>query len=288
MRLSESRHLGSNPSPAACMLNKDEINVAANAAAEIVKATPIYQDAVQPVAQEIGKALKTLGGAINVALMPIASMVYGFDLIKENLKKRLEKRLSSTPPENIVVPKLQVIGPLLEKYKYIYDNEDLSQMFINLLANAMDKEQIQKAHPSFVNVISELSPDEARLIETIAKENALPKLDIKKQSTLPENKDKGYIYIFVNFTLLGEKAKLQYPDLTPSYLSNLERLNIISCPIDKGESYTNREYYKILEEHQFINTLRQEAIKNGDEIKTIQGVIEITDFGKLFIDAVQN
>ncbi len=268
------------------MPNKDEIDAVAKAAAEIVKATPVYQDTVQPVAQEVGKALKTLGGVINVALAPLAAMVYGYDVIKEQLKKRLEARLSNTLPENIVTPKLQVVGPLLEKYKYVYDNEELSQMFINLLANAMNKDQVEKAHPSFVNVISELSPDEAKLIGVIATENILPKLDIRMRSTLPENKDKGYIYTNVNFTLLGEKAGLQYPNLTSSYLSNLERLNIVSCPIGDGESYTHKEYYKPLEEHRFISNFRQEAKNNADEVETVQGIIQVTDFGKLFINAV--
>jgi len=268
------------------MPNKDEIDAAAKAAAEIVKATPVYQDTVQPVAQEIGKALKTLGGAINVALSPIAAMIYGYESIKEKLKMRLEKRLANTPPENIVVPKLQVVGPLLEKYKYVHDSDDLSQMFINLLANAMDKEKVQKAHPSFVNVISGLSPDEARLIRIIAKETVLPKLDIWVKSTKKDHT--GHVHFMTNFTLLGEKAALAYPDLTPSYLSNLERLNIISCPIGSfQESYTCKNYYKPLEDDKFISDLREQVKeKEGVEIETVQGIIRITEFGQMFIDAV--
>ncbi|MBI2096633.1 MAG: DUF4393 domain-containing protein [Candidatus Sungbacteria bacterium] len=268
------------------MPNKDEIDAVAKAAAEIVKATPVYQDAVQPVAQEIGRALKTLGGAINVALSPIAAMVYGYESIRENLKMRLEKRLAKTPPENIVVPKLQVVGPLLEKYKYVHDNDDLSQMFINLLANAMDKEKVQKAHPSFVNVISELSPDEARLVKLIAKETVLPKLDIQVKSKTGD--DTGHVYFMTNFTLLGEKAALAYPDLTPSYLSNLERLSIISCPVGSfQESYIHKDIYKPLEDHKLINKIR-ESVKGreGVEIKTVQGIIRITEFGQMFMDAV--
>jgi len=265
------------------MINKDEVDAVAKAAAEILKATPVYQDAVQPVAQEVGKALKTLGGAINVALSPIAAMVYGFDLIKEDLRKRLEKRLAKTPPENIVIPKLQVVGPLLEKYKYIYDSKDLSQMFVNLLANAMDKDQIQKAHPSFVNVISELSPDEARLIKTISRLEALPKLDIRVKG----KEGDGFTYFATNFTLLGEKAELTYPDLTQSYLSNLERLSIISCPIGSfQETYTNKEHYKLLEDHRIIKALKEVKEKDGGSIEIVRGIIRVTEFGKMFMDAV--
>lgn len=273
------------------MLNKDEIEGIAKATAEIVKAVPVYQDTVQPVAQEVGKSLKTLGGVINIALAPLSAMVYGFDLIKQKLGEELEKRLSSTLPENVVAPQLQVVGPLLEKYKYVHENEDLSQMFVNLLANAMDKNQIQKAHPSFVNIISELSPDEAKLIKIIDIETSLPKLDIKLKYKTEDGKDDGFIYTYINFTLLGEKAKLGYPELTPSYISNLERLNIISSPVGHlTESYTDGELYKPLEEHVSIKNLQENLKKTNknQEIELVQGIIKKTDFGRLFMAAVLN
>lgn len=271
------------------MPNKDEIDAVAKAATELIKATPVYQDAIQPVAQEMGQALKTLGGVINVALAPLAAVIYGYETISANLKIRLEARLANTLPENIVTPKLQVVGPLLERYKYVYDNGDLSEMFINLLANAMDKNQLQKAHPSFVNLISEISPDEAKLIKTIATEHILPKLDLKiKFPSDPEieGDKEGYQYAHVNFTLLGEKAKLQYVDLTPSYLSNLERLNIISTPVGMSESYTYEGYYELLEDHEFVNKLREKVVADGNSLEIVRGIVRITDFGSLFMNAV--
>lgn len=265
-------------------LNKDEIDGVAKAAAEIIKAVPVYEDTVQPVAKEVGKALKTLGGVINVALSPLAAMIYGFEVIKEELKSRLEARLAKVPPENIVTPPLQVVGPLLEKYKYVHDNEELSQMFVNLLANAMDKDEVQKAHPSFVNVISELSPDEAKLVRTIHDEVLLPKLDIRLKT---KNKEKeGYVTLKTNFTLLGEKARLQYPEITPSYLSNLERLMIIQCSSGSlQDSYVDKEIYKPLEEHEEIKKWKDTSTEE-EKIETVKGTIKITDFGEMFMDAV--
>jgi hypothetical protein len=269
------------------MLNKDEIEGVAKATAEIVKAVPIYDDALKPVAKEVGKALGTLGGVINIALAPLAAMVYGYDTIKEQLTQRLAARLEKTSPENIVSPRLQIVGPLIEKYKYVHDSEELSQMFINLLANAMDKETVQKAHPSFVNVISELSPDEAKLLKTISTEAVLPKVDITLNHKTPEKPDAGHTYVYENFTLLGDKAKLQYPDLTPSYLSNLERLNIISCPVGlMAESYTEKSNYAALKDAALVKELQESYKKEGKEIELHEGIIKITDFGKLFIDAV--
>lgn len=264
-------------------MKKDEIDAVAKAISEVVK--PVYKDAVQPGAKEAGKALKTVGGAINVALAPLAAMVYGYDLLKDKLKKGLEKKLSKTNPENIVAPSLQVVGPLLEKYKYTYDNSDLSEMFINLLAKAMDKEELEKAHPSFVGVISELSPDEAKLVKTIAAESVLPKLDITLEVKKKDNG--GYIDLYVNFTLLGEKAELSYPNLTPTYLSNLQRLGLISYDIGTlQESYTEEELYVPLKEHALVKGIMQVYTSDDKEVKLVEGKIDVTDFGKLFMSAV--
>ncbi len=268
-------------------LNKDEIEGIAKATAEIVKAVPIYDDAVQPVAQEVGKALKTMGGVINVALAPLSAMVYGYEIIGTKLKARLERKLTKTAPENIITPPLQVVGPLIEKYKYVHDNEDLSEMYVNLLASAMDKDSVQKAHPSFVSVISELSPDEAKLLKAISRAKALPKLDIKIRFIEPNGQDKGSIYIYKNFTLLGTEAGLLYPDLTPTYLSNLERLNLISCPVDElGSSYTDESIYTALENSELIKKLREKYEVGEKKIQFDKRTIQITDFGKLFIKAV--
>ena len=212
-------------------------------------------------------------------------MVYGYEVISRELKNRLESRLNKTAPENIIAPRLQIVGPLLDKYKYVHEDENLSEMYINLLASSMDKDTAQKAHPSFVNVISELSPDEARLLKVISREEILPKLDLK----IKVDSGKGYIHAYSNFTLLGEKASLQYPDLTPTYLSNLERLNIINCGSGAiAVSYSNKENYKLLEESVLLKDLLKKYDDQEGQLETSQGVINITDFGKLFISAVIN
>lgn len=269
------------------MSNNNAIDSVAKATAEIIKAVPVYDDAVQPVAKEIGKALHTIGGVINFALAPLALLVYGYSMFEKRLTTQLALRFEHIPPENIISPKLQIVGPLIEKYKYVHDSEELSDMFINLLASSMNKDTAQKAHPSFVNVISELSPDEARLLKTISNESVLPKLDVTLSHKTKEKPDAGYTYIYENFTLLGSKAQLQFPSLTPSYLSNLERLNIISCPVDiLAESYTEKAHYKPLKEDAYIVAMQNMVKDNGKEVTLHEGIIRVTDFGKLFIETV--
>src|SRR6266487_5275267 len=207
---------------------------------EFLEKTDIYKDALQPVAKEVGKSLQTLGGVVNLALEPLRGMVYGYELIKVRLNKRLEEKLKGTKKENIIQPPLNVVGPLLDKYRYVENDEELSDLFVNLLANAMDKEHIKKAHPSFVNIIAALSPDEAKLIKTMRAEPVLPKIDINGQG----QGQSGTSPVYTNFTIFGEKSHLAYPDLTPSYIGNLIRLGLLSIP--PMWAYTNKSLYEPL------------------------------------------
>lgn len=60
---------------------------------EIVEAVPVYQDAIQPGAKQVGKALETVGKAVNLALEPIVGLVWGYDCIKELVTNRLAEKL---------------------------------------------------------------------------------------------------------------------------------------------------------------------------------------------------
>lgn len=59
-----------------------------DSATALTKAVPIYQDAVQPLAKEAGKALGIVGKAVNVALAPISLVVWGYDQISDFLETR--------------------------------------------------------------------------------------------------------------------------------------------------------------------------------------------------------
>jgi len=41
----------------------------------LVKAIPIYEDAIQPAAKQIGKALETVTKAVNISLAPVSLLI---------------------------------------------------------------------------------------------------------------------------------------------------------------------------------------------------------------------
>lgn len=74
------------------------------AARGLLEAAPIYEDALQPGAQQVGKALETVGKAVNLALAPIGALVWGCKKIEKWVVPALEALLLTTPPSESSLP----------------------------------------------------------------------------------------------------------------------------------------------------------------------------------------
>jgi hypothetical protein len=151
----------------------------------VVEAVPIYEDAIQPVARELGKALGTLGMAINVALAPVSALVWGYEQVKEFVQTRVVEKLRGVPPERIQTPSLLVAGPTLEALRYAGHEESLRELYANLLATSLDSATARNAHPSFVTIIRDMSPDEGRIIRLFSTRYVFPVVDL--QAAMPDD-----------------------------------------------------------------------------------------------------
>lgn len=137
------------------------------AVAGLIKAIPVYEDALQPAAKEVGKALGTMAKTIHVALAPISALVWGYDQIKDFVSTRVAEKLKNIPEGQICTPSPMVAGPALEALKYTGHEETLSEMYANLLATSLDSSTAATAHPAYVEVIKQLTPPEAILIHKL-------------------------------------------------------------------------------------------------------------------------
>ena len=198
------------------------------AVGELVDKVPVYDDAVKPFAQETGKALGTVGKAVNAALMPIRGLVWGMEKIEEFMKFKLSENLKDVPPENIQTPDPSVAGPAIESLRFTGHKESLADMYACLLATSMDKTTAKSAHPGFVEIIRNLSSDEAKILSHMANIKALPIVDIRKEAI---NRSGGStVSQFV--CSVGHDAGCEHSDLQDSYLKNLERLGLIDVRRD--------------------------------------------------------
>lgn len=258
--------------------SESDVQSTAQAVAALAEAIPVYQDAMQPAAQEIGKGL---GGLMAWLMQGLVKM--GIDA-RQNVAKFEEEfnaKAEQIPKDRLIVPDPMIAVPALQALAFTAQHDELREMFVKLLVAASDSNTSSSAHPSFAEVIKQLSPSEARLLKTFGNSVRLPVVRL---------------LLVVN----GGGTSPASPSLTEGYefsqsleqhavnLDNLERVGIIR--LDFGSSFTNLERYsKAMEVFTRIQGPvpiynAGESIPVGEQKLTCQqGIIEVTNFGASFI-----
>lgn len=263
------------------MSEENKIRDAADAIKGVVEAVPVYQDVVQPAAKEVGTALQTVAKTIHIVLAPVSALVWGYDKLKDFLSTRVADKLKNVPPECIATPKPNVAGPALEALRYTGHEESLREMYANLLAASMDTRTAQGAHPAFVEIIKQLTPDEARLLTLFVVHRPFPLISVRRVYKVRTATETGGYDLLTNFSLLGWEAGCDYPEETPTYLDNLCRLGLAEIP--SMYRYTTPYAYDALENHPKVQELK-DAFESDDKFRldVSRKGLRITHLGRLF------
>lgn len=267
----------------------------------VVPTEKIYNDALQPLVKQIGKTLELPIRAINAALSPVEKWILCRENNIEETKQLLAEKLKHVPPERIIAPEPYVAVPALQAISYCMNNIELKELFANLLATAMTEDKKELAHPSFVEIIKQFSPLDAKLLNEskIFDTKYIPSCQVRfqKKSSLKipfkiENHPfrKGEIGhdILRNFVLF-EKPSRNYNEISTS-LGNIKRLGLID--IDYRYTLEDFSHYVPFIDHPYIRLLdqscdsfRTDSKYEEYEIALIRGAIKLTDFGELFYKA---
>lgn len=111
------------------------------------------------------------------------------------------------------------------------DSEELRNMYANLLAKAMNVDEKDKVHPAFVELIKQMAPREALILDGIFKSSITPLIDLSVRT------DKGNDNHIYNISWI---TCFSYDDIAVA-LDNLERMGLIEIPF--GESYADDQAY---------------------------------------------
>ncbi len=265
------------------MGEENKIRDAVDAATGLVKAVPVYENIVQPAAKEIGAGLQTVAKTVHIALAPVSALVWGFEQIKEFVGTSVAKRLEKIPKDKIITPPAQIAGPALEALRYTGHEETLREMYGKLLATSMNADQATSAHPGFVEIIKQMSPDEARICKLFKNKNEFPTIDLhlKDDGCV----DGSYKSVMPHYSRLGYDAGCLYPRFIQRYLDNLSRLGIVEIPASGLFALSNKEEYKPIENDEYILTVKEHFSKQGKTMEFERGLVRRTPFGIAFIEA---
>ncbi|WP_448698192.1 DUF4393 domain-containing protein [Mucilaginibacter sp. AW1-3] len=241
---------------------------------------PMYDDAVQPAAKQVGRTLETVTKTVNMALMPIKVLVWGYEQIESWLTSRLAEKLRNVPDEHIVTPAPAIAGPAIEALRYAGYDEHLRELYANLLAAAMDSDTVAQAHPGYVEVLKNLSSEEAILLRAFIHTASYPAVHIKSVAAHDGSHSIAKRY----HATFAQVITLQHAELIPSYLDNLLRLGILESPGQVRASDSTS--YELLETGKDLEAVFTEILHQGRHVEFERIVIRLTNFGGQFVQKV--
>lgn len=254
----------------------------------IATAMPIYQDALQPAAKNVGSALADVTSAVNVALAPLRVIVWGMERIEQWVYSAVGDRLRTVPAERIITPAVSIAGPLIEAMRFAGEETLLRQLYSNLLASAMDAESARNAHPAFVEIIKQLSPDDALLLNYLVEAQHLADARLEESSVraevvyaflpshVPERGVTIVCWDVANKEASSRVVEASCPGLSASNLGNLARLGLLATHQEGTE--TVADFARFADELVDVRALTQDMNwRDG-----IWAHITISAWGRLF------
>lgn len=79
-------------------------------------------------------------------------------------KKEIEDKVSRIQERRRVMPYMPLFGLALETGKYYYNQNEMRELFANLIAKLFDVEMYKVLHPAYIEIIKQLSPLDAKLL----------------------------------------------------------------------------------------------------------------------------
>lgn len=259
---------------------------AVNVVAALIKAAGDNEHA-RAAGSNLGKAAVTVTAFINNALLPIAAINFSMkkarDYFEGQFGEDMKGRIDQLPNEAIVEPKASIAGPALQGLAFSFEEPSLKELYLNLLASAMDGRTPELAHPAFVEVLKQLTSREADLLRmfcgtrqavAIVKYQATDihtsKYSELQRHTMDWHDDKGNraempsAQVFIdNWIRLGL--------VTVDYMSYLTEENLYAYATERPEYARHVEAY---------------AHRPERKIDVARGSIRSTDFGYEFGEAV--
>ncbi|WP_349670599.1 DUF4393 domain-containing protein [Lacrimispora sp.] len=238
-----------------------------------------YNDGLKPATQESGKTLALLPRTINAALIPLRMWIAKKEYNLTELEKLLAKKLEHVDENKIVTPEPYVAIPAIQAISYSMDSKELRNLYANILAKSMNSDTKDFVHPSFVEIIKQLTPLDSLIFNHISTKMRTPVINLSLSTNDSDNSRNNWIKNITDFTF-SEDYKL-----ISISIDNLLRLGLIEIPykrkitdITQYDSVRNSIHFKKAK----IRLQKLIAKGIGKKIKMQLNYIQKTSLGIAF------
>jgi hypothetical protein len=154
-------------------------------------------------------------------------------------------------------------------------SRSLREQGAELLRLSADVEADDNTHPAYARILSEIAPDESRILRLLMLSGPQPSVDIRAANLIGV----GSQLVAQGLTMIGTEAGCRHLDRVPAYLNNLRRLGLIAI---SNEPINDPMRYQVLE----AQPDAVDAMRRAGRVKTVHKRIEMTPFGTDFCNTV--
>ena len=190
-------------------------------------------------------------------------------------------KIADIPDENLITPPASIAVPTLQGLSYTFEEPNLKRLYLNLLANASDNRTADQAHPAFAEVIKQLAPNEAKLLDRVLNWDGIMAARLKDERSIPP---RSFVVLMSHLlplleTLTGEPK--EEPQV-PTWVDNWQRLGLVN--VTYAEFATGEDAYDWVQTRpEYVRLAEQPNVTN---LKFDKGLIRVTSFGQQFLRAV--
>ncbi len=222
--------------------------------ADSALANKVYDDSIAKAARESGDALLDVAKTFRLFLAPFQMLA----IAQDRLSRFCERVRSTVPPERQIEAAPSIAGPVLAELRYAEEDSPITDLYLNLLRRAIDRSRVDEAHPAFLKIIGQLSPDEAMILRFLSSEeiHCIEYREKPLSRTLRKIHTSNY-----------PVPELQCSNRLSMYLEHLEFLNLVYYGV--GTSLEDGNY------------------PNDDDCYILGSSAALTQFGEMFVKACE-
>ncbi len=132
---------------------------------------------------------------------------------------------------------------------------------------------VEDTHPAFARILTEITPDEARMLRYLYLEGPQPSVDVRTFRPFGI----GSVLVAEGLNMIAEHAGCRNLERTNPYLVNLSRLGLL---VFSKEQVGNPQRYQVVEAQPKV----AEALKHAGRMpRTVHRSIALTSFGTEFV-----
>ena len=241
---------------------------------------------VKEAGSNLGQTALTITKTINNALLPLAAVNFAFDKARryfaERFQEDISRKASAIPVGDMVEPKASIAGPALQGLAFTHEEPNLKDMYLSLLATAMDGRVAPKAHPAFVEIIKQLNSEEASLLRGLLNiDGSVPIAEVR----ISEVGQQGWRVLtthLMNLCNLTDGTPVETPR-NAAMVDNWLRLGLVE--VDYGKQLIGVDAYAWVEKRPEYFNLRSQREDEKNILSFGRGVIGRTALGLQFAKA---